>query len=337
MTIKEAISRLVGSIDLNEAEMAAVMEEIMTGGATEAQIGSFITALRIKGETVAEITGAARVMRAKATRIKTPPGNVIDTCGTGGDGAMTFNISTASAFVAAGCGAIVAKHGNRSVSSRSGSADVLKALGVNIEAKAPLVEECLAEAGIGFLFAPMLHGAMKYAAPVRRDIGIRTIFNILGPLTNPAGATRQLLGVYDPALTDIMAKVLANLGSEHAFVVRGEDGLDEITLSGETRVTELNDGVVRTYHIRPEEFGFERCSPEELRGGDPEANAAIILDIFNGKKGPARDVVLLNSAAAVCAAGLCHSIAEGIALAHGSIDSGAALEKLEKLKRISAR
>ena len=337
MTIKEAISRIVGGADLTEAETASVMGEIMTGGATGAQIAAFITALRIKGETVSEITGAARVMREKATRIKTPSGNVIDTCGTGGDSSMTFNISTASAFVAAGCGAIVAKHGNRSVSSRSGSADVLKALGVNIEANVKLVEECIAEAGIGFLFAPLLHGAMRYAAPVRRDIGIRTIFNILGPLTNPAGAKRQLLGVYDPALTDIMAKVLFNLGSEHAFVVRGEDGLDEITLTGETRVTELKDGVVRTYHIRPEEFGFERCAPEDLKGGDPETNAAIILDTLKGKKGPARDVVLLNSAAAVTAAGLSGSIAEGIALAHGSIDSGAALEKLEKLKRISGR
>jgi len=337
MTIKEAISRAVSSTDLTEEEMSAVMREIMTGSATEAQISSFITALRIKGETVGEITGAARVMREKATRIKAPTGNVIDTCGTGGDASMTFNISTASAFVAAGAGAIVAKHGNRSVSSRSGSADVLKALGVNIEAKAEKVEECLAEAGIGFLFAPLLHGAMKYAAPVRRDIGIRTIFNILGPLTNPAGASRQLLGVYDPALTDTMAKVLFNLGSEHAFVVSGEDGLDEITLTGETRVTELKDGVVRTYHIRPEEFGFERCAPDDLKGGDPEKNAAIILKVLGGKKGPSRDVVLLNSAAAVTAAGLCSSMAEGIALAHGSIDSGLALEKLENLKRISNR
>lgn len=335
MTTKEAIARIVGEFDLTEGEMASVMNEIMTGGASEAQIGSFITALRIKGETVGEITGAARVMRGKATRIKAPSGIVIDTCGTGGDRSMTFNISTASAFVAAGCGAVVAKHGNRSVSSRSGSADVLKALGVNIEAKAGKVEECMAKASIGFLFAPLLHGAMKYAAPVRREIGIRTIFNILGPLTNPARAKRQLLGVYDPALTDLLAKVLSNLGSEHAFVVSGEDGLDEITLTGETRVTELKDGIIRTYHIRPEEFGFTRCAPEELMGGDPEANAAIILDVLKGKKGPARDVVLLNSGAAVAVGGLSGSIAEGIALAHGSIDSGAALEKLQELKRIT--
>lgn len=333
--IKEAISRVVQSIDLTEAEMMGVMNEVMTGAAAPAQIGSFITALRMKGETVPEITGAARVMREKATRIDAPVDDVVDTCGTGGDESMTFNISTACAFVAAGAGVTVAKHGNRSVSSRCGSADVLKSLGVNIEAEVSRVEECLREAGIGFLFAPMLHGAMKYAAPVRRELGIRSVFNILGPLTNPAGARRQLLGVYDPALTDILAMVLNNLGSVHAFVVRGEDGLDEITLTGETRVTELKDGFIRTYHIKPEDFGFTRCSPEDLKGGDPELNAGIILDVLNGKKGPARDIVLLNSAAAIVAGGKAGRIEEGIALAHGSIDSGTALGKLEKLKGIT--
>ncbi len=344
MTIKEAISKVVKGTDLTEDEMVSVMNEIMGGGASPAQIGSFITALRLKGETVPEITGAARVMREKATRVEVPTGagNVIDTCGTGGDESMTFNISTASAFVAAGAGVIVAKHGNRSVSSKSGSADVLRSLGVNIEAEVTRVEECMLEAGIGFLFAPMLHGAMKYAAPVRREIGIRTIFNILGPLTNPAGATRQLLGVYDPALTDILAMVLANLGTVHAFVVRGEDGLDEITLTDETKVTELKDGSVRTYHIKPEDFGFERCSIDDLRGGDlkgggPDENDGIILDVFKGKKGPCRDIVLLNSAAAITVGGKAGSIEEGIAVAHGVIDSGAALEKLEKLKEITNR
>ncbi|MBI5467494.1 MAG: anthranilate phosphoribosyltransferase, partial [Deltaproteobacteria bacterium] len=305
--------------------------------ASPAQIGSFITALRMKGETVAEITGAARVMREKATRIEAPGDNVVDTCGTGGDESMTFNISTAAAFVASGAGVTVAKHGNRSVSSKCGSADVLKSLGVNIEAEVSRVEECIREAGIGFLFAPLLHGAMKYAAPVRRELGIRSIFNILGPLTNPAGAKRQLLGVYDPALTDILAMVLFNLGSVHAFIVRGEDGLDEITLTGETRVTELKDGSVRTYHIKPEDFGFERCSPADLKGGDPEVNAGIILGVLGGGKGPARDIVLLNSAAAIVAGGKAGRIEEGIALAHGSIDSGEALGKLEKLKRITNR
>lgn len=335
--IKEAITRVIQSTDLTEAEMMEVMNEVMTGAASPAQIGSFITALRMKGETVAEITGAARVMREKATRIEAPVDNLVDTCGTGGDESMTFNISTAAAFVASGAGVTVAKHGNRSVSSKCGSADVLKSLGVNIEAEVSRVEECIREAGIGFLFAQLLHGAMKYAAPVRRELGIRSIFNILGPLTNPAGATRQLLGVYDPALTDILAMVLFNLGSVHAFIVRGEDGLDEITLTGETRVTELKDGSVRTYHIKPEDFGFGRCSPADLKGGDPEVNAGIILDVLGGKLGPARDIVLLNSAAAIVAGGKAGRIEEGIALAHGSIDSGEALGKLEKLKRITNR
>lgn len=335
--IKEAISKVVKGADLTEAEMSSVMNEVMTGAASAGQIGAFITALRMKGETVGEITGAARVMREKATKVACPTGDAVDTCGTGGDEAMTFNISTASAFVAAGCGVCVAKHGNRSVSSKSGSADVLASLGVNIEAKVARVEDCLKEAGIGFLFAPMLHGAMKYAAPVRRDIGIRTVFNILGPLTNPAGATRQVIGVYDPSLTDILAKVLFNLGSRHAFIVRGEDGLDEITLTDETRVTELKDGLIKTYHIKPEDFGFERCAPGDLKGGDPEANAGIIKDILSGKKGPQRDVVILNSAAAVVASGMAEGFREGIALSRGAIDSGEAMKKLERLREITNR
>jgi anthranilate phosphoribosyltransferase len=310
----------------------------MTGSAEGAQIGAFLTALRIKGETVAEITGAARVMRDKSTKIETPgksKTDIVDTCGTGGDGSMTFNISTAAAFVTAAAGVTVAKHGNRSVSSKSGSADVLRSLGVNVEASIECVEQCIQKAGIGFLFAPLLHGAMKYAAPVRQALGIRTIFNILGPLTNPAGAKCQLIGVYDPALTDLLALVLNNLGTKHAFVVRGEDGLDEITLTTETRVTELKDGSIKTYHITPEDFGFDRCAPEDLTGGESTENAEIILKIFNGEKGPKRDIVLLNSAAAICAAGKVGSIAEGIAVAHGAIDSGEALEKLEQLKTLT--
>lgn len=334
--IKEAIAKLIAATDLTEAEMTEVMNEVMTGAASPAQIGSFLTALRIKGETVEEITGAAKVMRQKATKVNAPEG-VVDTCGTGGDGSMTFNISTAAAFVAAGSGLVIAKHGNRSVSSKSGSADVLRALGVNIEAEVSRVEECIKEAGIGFLFAPMLHGAMKYAAPVRREIGIRSIFNILGPLTNPAGAKRQVIGVYDPALTDALAKVLNNLGSERAFIVRGKDGLDEITLADETRVTELNAGSIRTYHVKPEDFGFDRCSPDDLKGGGPDENAAIIMGVLEGKKGPARDIVLLNAAAAITAGGLASKIEEGIAIAHGAIDSGEALAKLERLKEITNR
>lgn len=334
--IREAISKIVSSADLTEAEMTTVMNEVMTGAASPAQIGALLAALRMKGETVAEITGAARVMREKATKVAAPEG-VVDTCGTGGDESMTFNISTAAAFVVAGSGLVVAKHGNRSVSSKSGSADVLKALGVNIEAELERVEECIRDAGIGFLFAPALHGAMRYAAPVRREIGIRSIFNILGPLTNPAGARRQVIGVYDPALTDALAKVLHNLGSVHAFIVRGEDGLDEITLTDETRVTELRDGSIRTYHLKPEDFGFERCSPEDLRGGGPDENAEIILGVLRGEKGPARDIVILNAAAAIVAGGLASKIEEGIAIAHGSIDSGLAAEKLERLKGVTNR
>ncbi|MCC6501528.1 MAG: anthranilate phosphoribosyltransferase [Deltaproteobacteria bacterium] len=334
--MKEAIAKLVKSIDLTEAEMTDVMNEVMTGGASPAQIGSLLTALRMKGETVDEITGAAKVMREKATKVDAPEG-VVDTCGTGGDNSMTFNISTAAAFVTSGAGLVIAKHGNRSVSSKSGSADVLRALGVNIEAEVSRVEECIKDAGIGFLFAPMLHGAMKYAAPVRREIGIRSIFNILGPLTNPAGAKRQVIGVYDSSLTDSLAKVLNNLGSERAFIVRGEDGLDEITLADETRVTELNAGSIRTYHIKPEDFGFERCSPEDLLGGGPDENAEIIMGVLEGKKGPARDIVILNAAAAITAGGLASIIEEGIAIAHGAIDSGLALEKLERLKEITNR
>jgi anthranilate phosphoribosyltransferase len=335
--IKDAISKVVKKVDLTEAEMVSVTNEIMTGAASPSQIGSFITAVRMKGETVDEITGAARVMRKKAILVDAGGGAVVDTCGTGGDESMTFNISTAAAFVVAACGLTVAKHGNRSVSSRSGSADVLRTLGVNIEAEVSRVEECLKEAGIGFLFAPMLHGAMKYAAPVRREIGIRTIFNLLGPLTNPAGAQCQVLGVYDTLLTDILAKVLSNLGSIHAFVVSGEDGLDEITLTDDTRVTELKDGTIKTYHIKPEDFGFERCSPEALLGGDPEENASIILEILNGKKGPQRDVVLLNASAGITAGGKTRTLEEGVAFARGAIDSGEALKKLEGLKTITNR
>lgn len=335
--IKEAIAKIVKGQDLSEHEMISVMEEVMTGGASPAQTGSFITALRMKGETADEITGAARVMRDKAVKVSAPTDNLVDTCGTGGDESMTFNISTAAAFVAAGGGLTVAKHGNRSISSKCGSADVLRALGVNVEAEVSRVEECIKEAGIGFLFAPMLHGAMKYAAPVRREIGIRTVFNLLGPLTNPAGARRQVIGVYDPSLTDMIAKVLFNLGAVRAFVVRGEDGLDEITLTAETKVTELKDGSIRTYHIKPEDFGFQRCSSDDLKGGYPDVNARIILDVLEGGKGPARDVVILNSAAAIAAGGAVHCMEEGIAIARGAIDSGEALKKLERLKAITNR
>jgi anthranilate phosphoribosyltransferase len=329
--IKGAISALINGINISEAEMTQVMNEVMEGEASPAQIGAFLTALRIKGETVEEITGAAKVMREKALKVKTPAVKVVDTCGTGGDESCTFNISTASAFVAAGAGLVIAKHGNRSVSSKSGSADVLRALGVNIEAEVEKVEKCLSEIGIGFLFAPLLHGAMKYAIGPRREIGIRTIFNILGPLTNPAGAQCQVLGVYDAALTELLGKVLSNLGTDHAFVVWGEDGLDEITLTNSTKVTEVHGSSLKTYRIKPEDFGLERCSPEDLKGGDSDDNAHIILKILKGEEGPQRNVVLLNAAAAILAGNKGGDMAESLKIASESIDSGKALGKLNDL------
>ncbi len=337
MHIKEAIRRVVCGEDLEELEMASVMNSIMGGEADAAAIASLITALAMKGETVAEVTGAARVMREHATKVAAPEGPVVDTCGTGGDSSGTFNISTASAFVTAATGLTVAKHGGRAVTSKCGSADVLKALGVNIDAGPERMELCLREAGIGFLFAPLLHGAMKHAAPVRGAIGIRTIFNILGPLTNPAGAKRQVLGVYEARLTELMAKVLRKLGTKHAFVVRGEDGLDEFTLTERTRVTELSDGEIRTYYMGPEDVGLNACGPGDLAGGDAYDNAGIILDIFKGSKGPPRDVVVFNSAAAITAGGRSATIREACRVAEAAIDSGGALDKLKKLVEVSAQ
>ncbi|MBI3600837.1 MAG: anthranilate phosphoribosyltransferase [Nitrospinae bacterium] len=333
--IREAIAKVIEKRDLTESEMSGAFEEIMSGGASPAQIGSFITALRMKGETVDEITGAAKVMREKALHIKTKSKTIVDTCGTGGDESGTFNISTTTAFVAAGAGLTVAKHGNKSVSSKSGSADVLRTLGVNIEAEVSHVEKCLDEIGIGFLFAPLLHSAMKFAIGPRREIGIRTIFNILGPLTNPAGAHSQVLGVYDHRLTEPLSKVLCRLGSTHVFVVHGADGLDEITLTGKTYISELKGGEIKNYEIVPEDFGLKRCKNEELLGGDSEINARITLDILNGKKGPQRDIILLNAAAAITAGGKARDLKEGIGAASEAIDSGMAMKKLEGLRRLT--
>jgi anthranilate phosphoribosyltransferase len=333
--IREAISKVIDGADLSQEEAAAAMNEIMSGEATPAQIACFITALRIKGETVDEITGCAKVMREKVTRIESQADLLVDTCGTGGDGAHTFNISTTAALVAAGAGLHIAKHGNRSVSSRCGSADVLKALGVNIEADAATVGRCIDEVGIGFLFAPALHPAMKYAIGPRREIGIRTIFNILGPLTNPAGAKYQVLGVYAPELTETLANVLKNLGSDHVFVVHGADGLDEITITDKTHVSQLADGQVRSFTIDPEDFGISKSDISSLVGGTAEENARMTLDILKGEKGPKRDIVLLNSAAAIMAGGKAANLVEGIQLAAESIDSGKALGKLELLKKAS--
>jgi anthranilate phosphoribosyltransferase len=333
--IKEAIDKAVKKQDLPEAKMMQVMEEIMEGVATPAQIGAFITALRMKGETVEEVTGAARIMRQKATRVNACATTIVDTCGTGGDSLNTFNISTTAAFVVAAAGIVVAKHGNRAVSSGCGSADVLEALGVNISADQDVVEECVQQIGIGFLFAPKLHGAMKYAIGPRREIGIRTIFNMLGPLTNPAGATAQLLGVYAPKLTEMFADVLKNMGTKRAFVVHGMDGLDEVTLSRETRVAELKDGIVKTYNINPVDYFGKTYPLEEIRGGDPQKNAQIIRDVLTGKNGACRDVVVLNAALAIIAGEKAGDIKEGIKVAADCIDSGAAVKKLQALIEMS--
>ena len=333
--IREAIAAVVGGEDLAQGQMMDVMEEIMEGRATQAQIGSFITALRMKGERVDEITGAARVMRAKAQRItikdQMEDEAILDTCGTGGDSTNTFNVSTATALVAAGGGVKVAKHGNRAVSSQCGSADVLEALGLKLDMAQSDVERCIREVGIGFLYAPLFHGAMRHAAGPRKEIGLRTIFNMLGPLTNPAGATAQLLGVYDPHLTQKMAHVLKNLGTREAFVVCGEGTLDEISICGPTRVSHLKNREVTTFTMTPEEYGFERADPEAVRGGNARENASIILEIMEGQRGPRRDMVLLNAAAAFVAAGLDGDLKAGIERARESIDSGRAKEKLDSL------
>ncbi|MBX3064445.1 MAG: anthranilate phosphoribosyltransferase [Anaerolineae bacterium] len=332
MSVQKAIDKISKRQHLTQQEAEAAMDEIMTGAATPAQIGGYLMALRLKGETIEEITGSAISMRRAANH---PPVNVeglVDTCGTGGDGVGTFNISTTVAFVVAGAGIPVAKHGNRSVSSKTGSADVLSALGVNIGLTAEQVADCINSAGIGFMFAPNFHPSMKHAIGVRRELGVRTIFNILGPLTNPAGAKRQLLGVAVADLTEVMANVLCLMGGEAAFVVHGEGGLDEMTTTGSNRVSELRDGQVRTYTIEPEELGFIRAPFEELLGGDSEQNAAITRGILDGSiRGGKRDIVLLNAAAAIVAGGKASDLREGITVAAQSIDSGAALGKLHAL------
>ena len=332
--IKEAIDLLVKGQSLDMEQAAGVMNQIMEGEATPAQFGSFVTALRLKGETVEEIAGMARVMREKALPVKVS-GALVDTCGTGGDGSKTFNISTTAAFVVAGAGLKVAKHGNRGMSSGCGSADVLDALGVKIDIGAPEVERCLEDIGIGFMFAPTFHPAMKYAAPSRKEIGIRTVFNILGPMTNPAGAQAQLLGVFDEALCMTMAEVLGLLGCRHALVVHGEDGLDEITLGGKTTVCELKDDKVSRYYIDPDDFGFARTSVDQLRGGPPQENADILKRVLKGEKSPYRDIVLLNTAAALVAGDVEADLQKGVKLAAEAIDSRRAQEKLERLVELT--
>ena len=333
--IRETIQKVIEGNHLTEIEMVKTMDEIMEGQTTDAQIACFLTALRLKGETIEEMIGGVRVMRAKSTRVPTKHPLVVDTCSTGGSGIHSFNISTTSAFVVAGVGVPVAKHGNRGITRVSGSANVLMALGVNIEITPEHVGQCIDEVGIGFLFAPMLHGAMKYAIGPRREIGIRTIFNTIAPLTNPADAKAQVLGVYAAELTTVHANVLKNLGTQHAFVVHGNDGLDEITTTTTTRVSELANGDVKTYTLDPIKLGIPKAEPASLLGSTPEENAEITSNILKGEKGPQRDIVLLNAAAAIVAGGKADSIETGLELAANSIDSGSALDKLEALKSVS--
>jgi anthranilate phosphoribosyltransferase len=340
--IVEAIRKVVEGKDLTRDEAFAVMDSIMSGQATDAQIAAFLTALRMKGETVEELVGFARVMREKVSLVKTrhrvqaslsgtDREMLVDTCGTGGDATGTFNVSTATAFVVAGAGIPVAKHGNRSVSSLCGSADVVEALGVRLDLPPERVGKCVDEVGIGFCYAPLLHKAMKFVMLARKEIRIRTVFNILGPLTNPARASAQVIGVYDGRLTAVMAQVLKELGTVRAFVVHGEDGLDEISNTCESRISEVRSNEVRTYVVRPEDFGLPRARMADLQGGSVADNAEIIRRILKGERGPKRDIVVLNAGAAIAAGGKVEDIAAGIAMAQHSIDSGAALDRLSRL------
>jgi anthranilate phosphoribosyltransferase len=347
--ISEAVKSLVERRDLSRIEAAAAMEAIMSGAATNAQIAAFLTALRMKGETVEELIGFAQVMRQKAVRVRTrgTEGSasltgtdremLIDTCGTGGDASGTFNVSTATAFVVAGAGLKVAKHGNRSASSLCGSADVVEALGVSLELTPPQVARCVDEIGIGFLYAPLLHTAMKHVMAARREMGIRTVFNLLGPLTNPASANAQVIGVAAAALTEPLARVLAELGTLRAFVVHGADGLDEISNTGESRLSEVREGVVRSFTVRPEDFGLPHATMSDLKGGDRQQNAQIIRDVLSREAGPRRDIVLMNASAALVAGGRAGELKEGVQLAAQSIDSGAARERLERLVAYSQK
>jgi anthranilate phosphoribosyltransferase len=328
--IQQALVKIVDRIDLTRAEMVEVMNEIADGGATQAQVGAFLAALRIKGETVEEITGAAEVMRARADRVRVERAIFVDTCGTGGDCRNTFNISTTAAFVVAGAGVCVAKHGNRAVSSRAGSADVLGALGVDVDAAKELVERAIHEIGIGFLFAPRLHPAFKAVAATRRELGIRTVFNLLGPLANPAGARHQVMGVYEPRWVPIIGGVLSALGAAHAFVVHG-DGLDEITVTGMTHVCEVKGGACERYAMMPEDLGLPRHTLAEIAGGDAERNARILRDVLDGQRGAPRDAALANAAAGLVTAGAADNLRAGVVLAAESIDRGAAREKLDRL------
>jgi len=333
--IEQALKKIAARQDLSREEMAKAMESIADGTATPAQIGALLVGLRVKGETVEEILGAAQTMRARVDRVAVEAEVFVDTCGTGGDGRSTFNISTAAAFVVAGAGVVVAKHGNRAVSSKCGSADVLAALGVNVDASKAVVERCIARVGIGFLFAPRLHPAFKAAAAIRRELGLRTVFNLLGPLANPALARHQVMGVFDPHWVPVLGKVLSALGAKRAFVVHG-DGLDEISTAGPTHVAEVKGELVETYVISPEALGLKRSRLEDLAGGDAAHNARMIREVLSGKEGPAMDAVLANAAAALVAGGAADSLRDGVDVARISIGSGAASRKLEQLAQLSS-
>ncbi|BCA53416.1 Anthranilate phosphoribosyltransferase [Nitrospira sp. KM1] len=335
--IKDAIAKLADRLSLTEKEAESVMDEIMDGEATPVQIAAYLMGLRLKGETVEEIAGSVSAMRNRAVRLVIGDPLVIDTCGTGGDGRHSFNISTTSAFVVAAAGLTVAKHGNRSVSSKCGSADVLSALGLNIDLQPDRVADCINEVGIGFLFAPLYHGAMKHCAGPRQELGVRTLLNVMGPLTNPAGAAIQVIGVYEPRLTELLGKVLMHLGSQHCFVVHGTDGLDEITLTDRTLVAEAKGGVLSNYVISPSEFGLTPVAGREFGGGTPQDNAAITREILHGRKGPRRDVVCLNAAPALVAGRKVKTLQDGFVLAGQMIDSGAAAEKLARLVAFSRK
>ena len=330
--MKEILSKLVAGNDLTKEEAMKAQEMILSGEATQSQIACFLTALRMKGETLDEITGLAMVLRDKANTISPKVDNYVDFVGTGGDCTYSFNISTTSAFVVAAAGVPVAKHGNRSISSKSGAGDVLEALGVNISADPDVVEKCVEEVGIGFMFAPHFNPAMKYVGPVRKEMGIRTVFNILGPLSNPSRAKAMVVGVYSPSLTEVIAGTMANLDVKRGFVVSGEDNMDEFTLTGPSTVSEIKDGKVETYEITPEQFGLKRCKIEDLQGGDGTVNAQITKDILSGKeRGAKREIVLLNAGAALYIGGKAESIEEGIRIARETIDSGKAMETLEAM------
>ena len=333
--ISGLLEKLLRREDLTTEEASAAMDEIMEGRVPSSQIAGLLVALAMKGERPAEIVGFARSMRSRATRLSRDHAPVFDTCGTGGDRAHTFNVSTVAALVLAGCGVKVAKHGNRSVSSRCGSADLFEALGVNIAAEPAQVEHCLEEAGIAFFFAPTFHPSMRHAGPTRRELGLRTAFNLLGPLTNPARATRQLVGVPRPELTELVARSLALLGTERAWVVHGADGLDEISTTGYTKVSECRDGEVNTFYLHPSDVGLAKSAPDTLRGGDAGDNAAIARRVLSGEPGPQRDVVLLNAAAALLIAGRVDRIQDGLAVAAAALDSGRASAVLEDIRRVS--